>query len=86
MRWIGWFQLGVGAAIVLLWPVLIAAGEVPEVAAGQRDIWFHIVAEAIAGLLLISGVWFGVIGLVAIGIVAGRAFASLLAGGGPAVS
>jgi len=54
MRVLAWFQLVVGGGIVGLWPLLILAGEVPELAAGQRDIWFHIAAEVIAGLLLIT--------------------------------
>ena len=52
---IGWFQVVVGAGILLLWPALIVAGEVPELEAGQRDIWFHIAAEVVTGLLLLVG-------------------------------
>ena len=52
---IGWFQVVVGAGILLLWPALILAGEVPELQAGQRDIWFHIAAEVLTGLLLVVG-------------------------------
>ncbi len=52
---IGWFQIVVGAGILLLWPVLILAGEVPELEAGQRDILFHIAAEAVTGVLLVVG-------------------------------
>ena len=51
---IGWFQVVVGAGILLVWPALILAGEVPELQAGQRDIWFHIAAEVITGLLLVG--------------------------------
>jgi hypothetical protein len=54
---IAWFQLVMGAGILGIWPVLLLAGEVPEVAAGQRDIWFHIAAEAVAGALLLAGGW-----------------------------
>lgn len=57
MRLVGWFQIVVGAGVLLIWPVLIAAGEVPEIAAGQRDIWFHIAAEGVAGLLLLAAGW-----------------------------
>jgi hypothetical protein len=57
MRIIGWFQVVVGSGILLLWPVLVVAGEVPELAAGQADIWFHMVAEAVAGVLLIAAGW-----------------------------
>ena len=52
---IGWFQVVVGAGILLLWPALIVAGEVPELEAGQRDIWFHIAAEVVTGVLLLVG-------------------------------
>lgn len=52
---IGWFQVVVGAGILLLWPVLLVAGEVPELEAGQRDIWFHLAAEVVTGLLLVVG-------------------------------
>ena len=51
---IGWFQVVVGAGLLLVWPALILAGEVPELQAGQRDIWFHIAAEVITGLLLVG--------------------------------
>jgi peptidoglycan/LPS O-acetylase OafA/YrhL len=57
MRRIAWFQMVVGSGMLLIWPALIATGEVPEIAAGQRDIWFHIAAEALAGLLLVLAGW-----------------------------
>jgi peptidoglycan/LPS O-acetylase OafA/YrhL len=57
VRLIAWFQLVMGAGILGIWPVLLLTGEVPEIAAGQRDIWFHIVAEAIAGALLLAAGW-----------------------------
>jgi peptidoglycan/LPS O-acetylase OafA/YrhL len=55
VSFIGWFQVVVGAGILLIWPVLVAAGEVPEIAAGQRDIWFHMTAEAVVGASLLAG-------------------------------
>lgn len=54
---IGWFQGVVGVGMVGLWVVLLAAGEVPEIPAGQRAIWFHIGAEVITGALLIIAGW-----------------------------
>jgi hypothetical protein len=57
VKLIAWFQLVMGAGLLGIWPVLLLAGEVPEVAAGQRDIWFHIAAEAIAGVLLLAAGW-----------------------------
>jgi hypothetical protein len=56
MRVVGWFELVVGSAILGLWSVLLATGQVPEVAAGQTDIWFHLAAEAfLATLLIVAG-------------------------------
>jgi peptidoglycan/LPS O-acetylase OafA/YrhL len=54
VRTVSWFQIIIGIGIVAIWPMLLVAGEVPEVAAGQRDIWFHIAAEAVTGSLLIA--------------------------------
>lgn len=54
MRPIGWFALLTGVAIAALWVVLLATGQVPEVAQGRRDIWFHIVAELGAASLLVT--------------------------------
>lgn len=57
MRFVGWFQIVLGTAVAGLWTVLLAAGQVPEVQAGQVDIWFHIAAEmALAAALLAGGV------------------------------
>ena len=56
MRLVAWFQIIVGASIAALWVVLLAAGQVPELDAGMRGIWFHLVAELVlAGLLLGAG-------------------------------
>jgi hypothetical protein len=51
---VAWFQLLVGAGIAGLWPVLLLTGQVPEVTAGQIDIWFHIAAELGAACLLLA--------------------------------
>jgi hypothetical protein len=54
--WVAWFQLMVGLLMAAVWPVLIATGEVPEIAEGQRAIWFHLAAESLtAGLLIAAG-------------------------------
>jgi hypothetical protein len=56
MRIVGWFQVVVGVAILGLWTMLLPTGQVPEVQAGQVDIWFHLAAELLlAGLLVIAG-------------------------------
>lgn len=57
MRLVGWLQIVIGAAVAGLWTVLLAAGQVPEVQAGQVDIWFHVAGEmAMAAALLAGGV------------------------------
>ena len=53
MRAVGWCLLIVGCGIAGLWSLLLLTGQVPEVEAGQRDIWFHITAETGAAVLLI---------------------------------
>lgn len=59
-RWVAWFQFGVGIAIVWLWIVLLISEQVPEIEAGETEIWFHITAELLTGILLI---WSGRRGL-----------------------
>ncbi len=54
MRIVAGFLLVVGVGIAGLWGVLLAAGQVPEVAEGRVDIWFHIVAELLTAALLIA--------------------------------
>ena len=57
MRALAWFEVTVGVAIAGLWTGLLATGQVPEIAAAQRDIWFHLGAEFLtAGLLVAGGV------------------------------
>jgi hypothetical protein len=55
MRIVGWFEVVVGVAILGLWTALLAAGQVPEIEAGQVDIWFHLAAEVLLAGLLIAG-------------------------------
>jgi hypothetical protein len=56
MRFVAGFQIVVGVAVTGLWAVLLATGQVPEVQAGQVDIWFHVAAElGMAGLLVGAG-------------------------------
>jgi hypothetical protein len=54
MKVSGWFHIVIGSGILVAWVLLVAAGDVPEIAAGQRDIWFHIAAEAATGVVLIA--------------------------------
>jgi hypothetical protein len=56
VRLLGWFQLLSGAAMIGLWTLLLATGQVPELEAGQRDILFHLLAELLAATaLLVAG-------------------------------
>lgn len=56
VKLLGWFQLVVGAAMIVLWTALLVTGQVPELAAGQRDILFHLLAELLAATaLLVAG-------------------------------
>ena len=57
IRLVAGFLLVMGVGIAGLWAVLLAVGQVPEVADGRVDIWFHIAAELLtAGLLVAAGV------------------------------
>ena len=59
----GWFQIGVGIAIVGLWSMLVATRQVPQIAEGKCDIWFHLVAELLTAVaLIVGGVWLLVAG------------------------
>lgn len=52
---VGWFEIVVGASVVSLWTMLLVTRQVPQIAAGQRDIWFHLTAELLTALLLVVG-------------------------------
>lgn len=55
---IGWFEIVVGIAIIGLWVTLLATRQVPQVPAGNRDIWFHLTAELLTAALLVgAGIW-----------------------------
>jgi hypothetical protein len=57
MRALAWFHLVIGASVIGVWTLLLATGQVPELTAGQVDIWFHLAAELLlAGLSLGAGV------------------------------
>jgi hypothetical protein len=55
MRLAGVFELLVGLGIIGLWTTLLLNGKVPEIRAGDRAIYFHIVAEYVLGLVLVLG-------------------------------
>lgn len=51
------YEIVVGIAMVGLWTMLLATRQVPEIPAGDREIWFHLAAEFVtAGLLIVAGV------------------------------
>ena len=55
---IGWSQVVVGVAIIGLWATLLATRQVPQILAGNRDIWFHLTAELLTAALLVgAGIW-----------------------------
>lgn len=54
MRFVGWFEIGVGVAIAGLWTVLLLTGRVPELDEGRRDILFHLGAEYLTAALLVG--------------------------------
>lgn len=55
---IGWFEIIIGVAMIGLWMVLLATRQIPQIPAGNRDIWFHLTAELLTGVLLVgSGGW-----------------------------
>jgi len=45
----------IGAGMLGFWAVAVATRRVPEIEAGGIEIWFHIVAEVITGVVLIAG-------------------------------
>lgn len=54
IRSVAAFELVVGCGVLLWWGIALSAGEVPEVEAGERAIWFHFAAESIMAILLIT--------------------------------
>lgn len=54
-RWVGWYQVVLGGLIAGLWALLLVTAQVPEVEAGERGIWFHLLAEAFVSVSLLSG-------------------------------
>jgi len=45
----------IGAGMLSFWALAIATRRVPEIEAGGIEIWFHIVAETVTGVVLIAG-------------------------------
>jgi hypothetical protein len=78
MTFVSVSEIAIGAAVVLLWSMLIATHQVPEIEAHDRAIWFHLVAEFALGLFLVAS---GAAVLVAGATVTNRALAAAAAGG-----
>ena len=49
------YAVAVGLLMLVMWGFLIAAGEVPELATGEAEIYFHLTAEFLTAFLLILG-------------------------------
>lgn len=49
-----WYAVGVGVAIVGLWVVLLATGQVPELTTAPLEIGYHLVAELATALTLLA--------------------------------
>jgi len=49
------FELVVGLGIIGLWTTLLLKRSVPEIAEGDRAIYFHIAAEYMLGVALVAG-------------------------------
>ena len=55
MSLVAWFEIVAGVAIIGIWVMLLATGKVPELAEGDLEIRFHLVAENLTALLLLAG-------------------------------
>jgi hypothetical protein len=55
MTFVAWFEIVAGAAMIGIWALLLAARRVPELAAGDLEIRFHLAAEVLAALVLVGG-------------------------------
>lgn len=57
LRSVAVYQLAIGVGVITWWAFAITTGRVPEIEAGEREIWFHLTAEMVmAGLLIAAGV------------------------------
>jgi hypothetical protein len=54
MSWIAIFTLTSGIAIIGIWVFVLARRDIPEIASGDREIWYHITAEMLLGSGLIA--------------------------------
>lgn len=54
MTVVAWYEIVVGVAMLGLWTALLATRQVPQIAAGDREIWFHLAAELVTAVLLVA--------------------------------
>lgn len=79
MRLVGWFEIAIGISIAGLWAMLLMTRQVPEIAEGRRDIWFHLGAELLtAALLIAAGVAVLTVGSQTAGVMAAMGLGALL--------
>ncbi|MGB5756485.1 MAG: hypothetical protein WBM50_06195 [Acidimicrobiales bacterium] len=55
MPFVAVVEVVVGVGILGMWTLLLAARRVPEIAEGDRAIWFHLAAESLLGVALVAG-------------------------------
>ena len=53
-RLAAWYAAGVGLAIVGLWTVLVATGQVPELRTAPLEVGYHLLAELATALALVA--------------------------------
>lgn len=53
-RAVGVYELTVGVAVLLWWAFALATGSVPEIDDGDAAIWFHLTAEGLMALALLT--------------------------------
>ena len=51
---VAWYEIVVGLVMVALWTVLLVTRQVPQLPAGDREIWFHLAAELVTAVLLVA--------------------------------
>ena len=55
MKFPAWYGIGVGSLILLQWIFFLATGSVPELETARWEIGFHISAEVLLALALLTG-------------------------------
>ena len=50
---VGWFETATGAAMLGIWALLLATGQVSEITEGDLEIRYHLAAEGITAVALV---------------------------------